>query len=268
MNDFRLKDGPVALILNEDDVELGSTLAHARTLGFPNVVTVGSVPEQPFDGPHISADLTEGLARTLNPILQQLAGRWVYYGYNAEYLYFPFCETRSILDAAQFVSEERRDSVFALVVDIFAEDLAHASDAVDRNASLLDATGYYRRDRFDGPDRLDRQINVYGGLKWRFAEHVPWARQPIERICFFRAENGLTIDDQGVLSDPERNTFTCPWHNSMTFAVASFRVAKSLRHNPGSTERIDTLDWPGSTRFDWSSRQLMDLGFMEPGQWF
>lgn len=268
MNVYRLQDGPVALILNEDDVELASTVAHAVGLGFPNVVTVGTDPAEPLDVPHVSADLSEGLGQTLNPILAGLAGRWVYYGYNAEYLYFPFCETRSISDAAQFVSEEQRDSVFAVVVDIFAEDLGAASDAVDLDAPLLDATGYYRRDRFDGPDRLDRQINVYGGLKWRFAEHVPWARQPVERICFFRVDPGLTIDDQGVLSDPERNTFTCPWHNSMTFAVASFRVAKSLRHNPGSTERIETLDWPGSARFDWSSRQLMDLGFMEPGQWF
>ena len=264
----QLNDGPVALILNEDDVELSSTVDHTTGLGFSNVFTVGATPKTRQDVPHVAANLSLGLSKTLNPILDELHGRWVYYGYNAEYLYFPFCEVRSISDAAQFVSEERRSSVFGVAVDLYADDILAAPDAIDLETPRLDAAGYFRLDRFDGPNRIDRQIHVYGGLKWRFSEHVPWPRQTVERICFFRAEEGLTISDNGVLSDPERNTYTCPWHNSLTFAVASFRVAKSLLNNPGSTERIETLVWPGSARFDWSSHQLMDLGFMEPGQWF
>jgi hypothetical protein len=37
--------------------------------------------------------------------------------------------------------------------------------------------------------------------------------------------------------------------------VCSFRTAKALNGNPRST------------KFEWHSQQLMDLGFMEPGQW-
>ena len=48
----------------------------------------------------------------------------------------------------------------------------------------------------------------------------------------------------------------------------SFRVAKALKYNPGSSFDVQTFAWHNSVRFDWSSQQLMDLGLIEPGQWF
>ena len=38
--------------------------------------------------------------------------------------------------------------------------------------------------------------------------------------------------------------------------------------NPGSREQVRDMTWRNSHRFDWTSQQLMDLGLMEPGQWF
>lgn len=55
---------------------------------------------------------------------------------------------------------------------------------------------------------------------------------------------------------------------SLTGAVASFRVAKALRTNPGSRDDIGDFRWHRSEPFRWSSLQLMELGLMEPGQWF
>ncbi len=54
----------------------------------------------------------------------------------------------------------------------------------------------------------------------------------------------------------------------MTAAVASFRVAKALVRNPGSRDHVHDMTWRHSQRFDWTGQQLMDLGLMEPGQWF
>ena len=51
-------------------------------------------------------------------------------------------------------------------------------------------------------------------------------------------------------------------------AVASFRVAKALARNPGSRDEIASFAWRGSHPFRWNSQQLMELGLMEPGQWF
>jgi hypothetical protein len=71
-----------------------------------------------------------------------------------------------------------------------------------------------------------------------------------------------------TFSEDELNTYACPWHNNLTAAVCSFRTAKALRTNPGSRFDIQTFRWHNSTPFEWHSQQLMDLGLMEPGQWF
>jgi hypothetical protein len=67
---------------------------------------------------------------------------------------------------------------------------------------------------------------------------------------------------------PEHTTCACPWHNSPTAALCSFRAAEALKRNPASPRATDTFLWRCSTPFAWHSRQLLDLGFMEPGQWF
>jgi len=48
----------------------------------------------------------------------------------------------------------------------------------------------------------------------------------------------------------------------------SFRAAKALRRNPGSRYEIASFAWYNSVPFEWRSRQLLELGLMEPGQWF
>ena len=264
----KLHPGPVAIIINEDDIAIKLTVSHLRGLGFVNLIVFGRTDPQVDGIVHLAADPSAGLAALIAPILPQLKNRWVYWGYNAEYLFFPFCEARTISDAAQFVAEERREAVFATVLDLYAGNLAEHPSGIDRDSAHFDASGYFARDRYDGPTRIERQIHIHGGLKWRFAEHVPWENQPIERIPFFRARDGVTIDDRGRLSEPEMNTHSAAWHHSMTFAIASFRTAKSLMTNPGSAEAITSLSWSGSTPFAWNSTQLMEHGLMEPGQWF
>jgi len=49
-----------------------------------------------------------------------------------------------------------------------------------------------------------------------------------------------------VFNDDEYNTYACPWHNNLTSAIVSFRAAKALKHNPGSSFDIHTFN--GTTR--------------------
>jgi hypothetical protein len=264
-----LKPGPVAIVINEDGVELVSTLAHHAALGFENIILLGEKPAS-LKTPviHLEGAPQGGLDEIVNPLLGQLQNRWVLPVYNAEYFYFPFCEQRAISDAIQFVDEENRSAVYCTVLDLYAADCTTAPNAVDATNAHFDSQGYYAHDRFDGPQRLERQKQVFGGLKWRYAQHIPWARQSIDRIALFRALPDVRLTAEFQLSDAEMNTVSCPWHHSLTGAVASFRVAKSLRHNPGSQFEVESFMWSGSTRFEWTSTQLMDHGFIEPGQWF
>ncbi|WP_103332850.1 hypothetical protein [Pseudotabrizicola formosa] len=270
--------GPVAVILAEDEVEVDTTLRHHQTAGFPTIVLLASpgltLPASVEDKIHrVDHDVhAEGaLITAVNRLIAAVPGVWLFYGYNAEYLFYPFCETRNVLELLAFHSEERRDAILTYTIDLYAGDLNRFPNAVSLSDAHLDRSGYYALGR---PDPLnhnhpkERQLDFFGGLRWRFEEHISPQRRKIDRICLFKTRPGLTLRPDFTLSDEEMNTYACPWHNNITTALVSFRTAKALRTNPGSRFDIQDFRWRNSTPFDWHSQQLMDLGLMEPGQWF
>lgn len=265
---------PIAVILAEDEVELDSTVRHHVAQGFGTILVVGAVGQSAFqdlDTVHTfygELNQLEDSLEILNMVISAAVDKWIYYCFNAEYLYFPYCEHRSIKDVLTFMEEERRTSVYSYAVDLYPQDLDAHRSGVDVGSAHLDMAGYYGMDRFDGPDMVDRQPEIFGGLRWRFEEHIPWEKRRIDRISLFKSCKGLTIGEDLRLSEPELNTISCEWHHNLTMSVMSFRVAKMLMHNPGSAEAIQNFHWGGSGRFDWSSQQLMELGFIEPGQWY
>ncbi|MGI3211706.1 hypothetical protein ACROSR_11385 [Roseovarius tibetensis] len=275
-----LATGPIALIFAEDQVELDSTLRHHIASGFKATVLFApdafNLAPDIADDPglyRVAFDLATGdrLTDAVNAMIEAAPGVWMYYCYNAEYLFHPFCETRSVGEMLTFHSEERRGAMLTYVVDLYAADLGRHPDGVSLDDALLDRSGYYALARKD-PDNHDhpreRQLDFFGGLRWRYEEHVPAARRKIDRIALFKAKPGLRLRDDHTFSDEEYNTYACPWHNNLTAAIASFRTAKALKRNPGSTFEIDSFRWHNSTPFAWHSRQLLDMGLMEPGQWF
>lgn len=273
-----LTPGPVAIIMAEDAVEVDSTLRHHLDAGFRALLLLAP-PEIAMD-PALDARIHRidhdvhvdgAMTSAVNRVIEAAPGSWLYYGYNAEYLFHPFCETRNIREMLAFHTEERREALLSYVIDLYAGDLQQHPNAVALEGALLDKSGYYALGRPDPANHnhpRERQLNFYGGLRWRFEEHVPEARRKIDRIALFRARPGLRLRDDFTLSDEEMNTFACPWHNNLTTAVMSFRTAKALRLNPGSRNAVQTFLWRNSTEFRWQSQQLMDLGLMEPGQWF
>jgi hypothetical protein len=272
-----LAKGPVAIIIAEDAVELDGTLRHHLDLGFPTVLVLASpdlelLPELEAKIHRIASEKygIAAVASRINRITAAAPGTWFYYCYNAEYLFFPFCETRNIRELLTFQTEERRDAILTYVVDLYAGDLTAHPDAVSTEDAMLDRSGYYALGRLD-PERNvphERQLDFFGGLRWRFEEHIPLERRKIDRIGLFRAKPGLTLRLNHTFSDEEYNTYACPWHNNITATIVSFRTAKALRSNPGSKFDIHNFQWRNSTPFKWHSQQLMDLGLMEPGQWF
>jgi len=271
-----LARGPVGLILAEDTVELDTTIRHHLNAGFRAVVVFAD-PVLPFPADleaqviRVGCDLVAdgALERIVNGCISTAPGTWMYYCYNAEYLFHPFCEHRNVAELLAFVTEERRDTVLCYVVDLYAGDLWSHPDAVSLDDAHLDRSGYYALAR-PGRDGVptERQLDFFGGLRWRFEEHIPPVRRRIDRVALFRAKPGLKLRHDHTFNDPEYNTYACPWHHSPSAAICSFRTAKALRRNPGSRFDIQTFRWHNSAPFEWRSQQLLDLGLMEPGQWF
>lgn len=274
-----LAQSPLALILIEDLIEVDSTIRHHLAAGFRAVVVFAppalELPEDLAAVVHrvpFNMHARDALTTAINPVIAACPETtWLYYCYNAEYLFYPFCEARNVRELLAFHAEERRDAMLTYVVDLYAPDLERNPNAVNLAEAMMDRSGYYalaRPDPANGHLPKERQLDFYGGLRWRFEEHVPWARRKIDRIALFRAQKGLQLRPDHTFNIEEYNTYACPWHHNLTAAIASFRVAKALKFNPGSTFNIQSFTWFNSVPFEWQSQQLMDLGLMEPGQWF
>lgn len=271
-----LSKGPIALIFAEDDIELDGTLRHHLKLGFKAVIAF--MPED-FA---LADDLSDRIHRitmtcvprnvvfeAINRIIETAQGAWLYYCYNAEYLFYPFCETRTVGELLAFHSEERRKAMLTHVIDLYANDLTAFPNGVAPDHAMLDKTGYYAHTRHDATGTpQERQLDMSGGLRWRFEDHIPYERRRIDRISLFKATPELQLLPDHTFNEPEYNTYACPWHNNLTAAVCSFRAAKALKTNAGSTFDIADFCWSHSAPFEWHSRQLLDLGLIEPGQWF
>lgn len=273
----RLSQGPLAIILIEDDSLIEETLDHHLKLDFRQLLVLSSTPltlPPRFAGrvinlgwdcrqPDAHVEAVNCVIRALRP------ATWLYYCYNAEFLFFPFSETRSIVELLTFHSDEHREAMLTYVIDLYAGDLDQSPDGISMENAMFDRAGYSAQARMDAQGQaLDRQQNYHGGLRWRFEEHIPPTRRNIDRISLFRTAPGLQITCDHRFNSAEYNTHSCPWHRNLTAAIASFRVAKALKSNPGSSEAIKTFRWRQSQPFEWRARQFMDLGLIEPGQWF
>ena len=273
-----LAKGPIAVILAEDSVEVDTTLVHHHDMGFTQIILlcddgIAVMPETDAKIHRVTYDThSDGaMVAAINRLIKAAPDVWIYYCYNAEYLFFPFCETRHIREMLSFHIEERRDAMLSYVVDLYADDLDRFPNAVSLENANLDRSGYYALGRPDVAKHnhpKERQLDFFGGLRWRFEEHIPLPRRKIDRIALFKAKVGLELRPDFTFSEEEYNTYACPWHHNITTAIASFRTAKALRTNAGSMFDIKSFRWHNSTPFEWHSQQLMDLGLMEPGQWF
>lgn len=275
-----LKRGPIAVLLIEDLSAVTPTLAHHLNCGFqlilalsPEPLPTDLLPEDP-DGRIVNlrydARQPRAHAAAVNAVIEAVPpDTWLYYGFNAEFLFYPFSESRSVGEMLAFHAEERRRAMLTYVIDLYATDLERFPDAVSLDEAMFDRSGYFalaRKGRDGNP--MERQLDFHGGLRWRFEEHIPADRRRIDRIALFRTQPGLQLLPDHRFNTEEYNTYSCPWHHNLTAAVASFRVAKALARNPGSRQEIRTFTWRNSQPFRWHSQQLLELGLMEPGQWF
>lgn len=266
--------GPYALVLLEDRELVDETISHCKSQGFREVLVFGTAEllPQEDEGLHLieqNMHVGAALTKIVNAIIRAFPGIWMHYCFNAEFLFFPFCETRNIREMLAFHTEERRDAVLSYVVDLYSTDLGKHPNGISVEGAHFDCEGHYALERRDAEGQLLlEQLDFYGGLRWRFEEHIPLERRRIDRISLFRAARGLELRENHTFNIEEYNTYTCPWHNNITTALCSFRTAKALLSNPQSMNEIGHFWWKHSEPFKWDSIQLMELGLMEPGQWF
>ncbi|MEL6478459.1 MAG: hypothetical protein AAFR17_14115 [Pseudomonadota bacterium] len=261
----RSRGGVFAVLFCEEDWMVAETLAHLRRLRPAHILAIGRTGglADDTDLSTIQADLGDRRARSeiLNTLIPELEGRWIAWQSNGEFLFYPWSETRTLGDLAQFLADERRRILFTYALDLYAQYLPEA-------AELATSELFFDRIAYHAFPSEDRALAVFGGLGWRFEEFLPERMQQIGRPTLFRATKGLRIQPDLTFAEPDHRSVSAPWHHSPTGAMMSLRRTKRLLLAPGFVDVADRLIWHGSERFAWSSAQLLDLGFIEPGQWF
>jgi hypothetical protein len=200
------------------------------------------------------------------------------------------CEGRRIQSLLDFVSSEHRDHVFALVVDMYAEQPAAglvvpADAAAAHLLPYFDPIGYHTAE-----PATDRSVTVRGGPRRRtqFAA-MPWESPALDRVPLvkWRRIYGY-VDDTSRLHPPRLNTPHAPWHSSPTgcllrLALLDCAPDGAARRPAAATDAAATdaaatdaaatdlaelsLHNAVSRRYT-SSADLVDCGLLNPGQWF
>ena len=119
-----LAKGPVAIVFAEDPVEVDTTLRHHLAAGFVQVLFLApegiDVPASLEPKIHwISHDLhaEDAVPKAVTRLIEAAPGTWLYYCYNAEYLFFPFSSSRSVAKLLAFHTEKRRGYMLTYIVD-------------------------------------------------------------------------------------------------------------------------------------------------------
>ena len=274
-HDLRNTEGAVAFVFVDDPHWVTETLEHLERHGFARVYAVGKSIEGFLHQSEnvVWLDLPQITNKTavdiLNSKMADLTGHWTYYCFNGEFFHFPFDETRKIDDFTSFLAEERRITALSTKIDLYPATHIEDLNTLGLGQCWLDRVGYYSNTGKDRNGRdIDNSLNILGGFRWRLSEFLPDDSQGLNRNTLFLPHPNLKMQSDFRFESAEYETAHARWHRSPTTVTASIRAYKYLREQNNAEEIIGNLRFRGSSPYQKRAQQFMELGFMEPGQWF
>ena len=261
-----LPEGVIAILLCETRMQVAASAQRVEGQGAAAIIAVGVAVELDditIPVHHIAERPTQRDAwKQLNELIARLSGRWLLWLWNGEFFVFPYGESRTLDDLTAFLSDERRPVVFAYALDLYRNDLPGPVEDPAVGELYFDRIGYHAF------PHGEHELHLFGGLGWRFAECALTGMEQIGRSSLFLANRDVLLTRTYVFERAEYNSVQCKWHHSPTAAIMTLRRSRRIMAHPHFSSVRGKLIWAGSERFDWTSRQLLELGMIEPGQWF
>lgn len=261
-----MPDGAIAILLCETRMQVAVSARRLEEQGAAAIIAVGATTE--LDDITIPVHrIAERPAqrdawKLLNKLIALLSGRWLLWLWNGEFFVFPYGERRALDDLTAFLSDERRPVAFTYALDLYAQDLPGPVEDPAEADLYFDRIGYHAF------PQEEHGLKLFGGLGWRFAEYAVQGMEQIGRSSLFLANRDVLLTRAYVFDLAEYNSVQCKWHHSPTAAMMTLRRSRRIMAHPQFHTVRGKLIWAGSERFDWTSRQLLELGMIEPGQWF
>ena len=82
----------------------------------------------------------EGVDRAINCVIRRVPNTWIYYCYNAEHLFYPYYESRSISEFLAFSKQAERAAVVTYIINLYAANLRTHPNAVCTQTVQIDRT--------------------------------------------------------------------------------------------------------------------------------
>lgn len=261
-------------------------LEHHRRLGVDHFLCllIGDAPTP--DAPDISwarlaVRAPSALLGAVNHLTHRWgADRWVLFLLPHEFLVYPRMETRSLADLVQHLEDDRRQSLHAVIVDLYGD--APVADLVARRAAerCFDPIGYFQF------AASHNRLEIRGGPLARVASAAAPHRAPmLQRIVFVRWESHFRFLRFRQLARPLKlNRAHKPGEVSITGVLQRHgaltpegRAAQALGDALGFEDEIGRIDAPAAApgwfdpaeaeRFS-GAADLEAAGLMGPGRWF
>ncbi len=216
-------------------------------------------------------------------------GKWCLSVEPFDVLVFPHSETRHIRDLIDFVENEQRSLVHAIVVDTYAVGSARAiqySEAISPHQALpyVDRLGYQTC-----PATERQLLPIIGGVQRRsIYGDVPEQAPALNRIPLVKmTPERFYVSSTALMNLPELNAAHSEWHSTPTACLLRYALlcgdgSLNLAANveaaqdgaglgsllQGSLAMIE-MNLITSASAGWrSSQDLVDCGLINNGQWF
>lgn len=225
----------------------------------------------------------------LNDLMRRHArDRWCVVVDPDEFLVYPHVETRSLPDLAQFLDDDRRACMHALLIDAYS-DRPLSETVLEPGRDPFEVCPFFDRDGYVQSEGWGNGIWIQGGPRLRKHFHDNPAGAPaLNKIPFIRWQRLYHYRHSTHDAYPRRlNRSHTEGEVSVTGALFHFKLVSALaakaeeeavrgEHYDGGREYAHyrregaeaEFHTPGiSTRYQ-GSEQLVGLGLMTPGHWF
>lgn len=219
------------------------------------------------------------------------SGHWCLSLDTSDAFVFYRSETRKLADLIEFLESECRDHVFAVVVDMYGDGPAEDLKGSEIASSPRDALAYFDPFGFVSSEKgPHRDVVVRGGPQRRTLFRTKPNQSPaLNRIPLVRWRWYYAyLAGTKLMMPMHLNNPHAPWHSTPTGCILRFALlndASTLKaatawekqnviHDPSASYyeglsrlRQTTLKQAFSQRYS-STRDLVDCGLLNPGQWF
>lgn len=205
-----------------------------------------------------------------------------------EFLIYPHCEYRGLLNLTRYMAARGQAALFAPLLDAYS-DRSLSQTRLEADTDPFKLCPYFDRlNLTQRPDPTNRSVWVQGGVRMRrFFADCPEQAPALNKVPLVRWRRGLRyLSSTHHLSEPALN---CPQRDrpeAVSGVLFHFKYVNLLQgkaaeemqrsqHYAGSTEYRAYLDAGDVTLYDPQiavryahSRQLQQLGFMQAGTWY